>query len=311
MLVSLLERIEGIGVFSQIRGSAYAYPVLLWLHLIAVFVWGGLMLVADLRLLGVGGGREAAADTIAAYRRSKRISFLLAALCGALLFAAKAGQYTYNFWFWIKLLLLVLLGANYLILRRSLAANGACGPGRRKLAAVLSLVLWMGAVGAARGPATIKDLMHAMIDPSAEFLFDSVQIIGDRQGIREIAPQTAADWDRVRTRAGVLLKAPDLLTTPSRRVARPRDRAANPEAELETAEIQTAIEANRQDFALRAEKLREAASVVMRAVEAKDKDALFIALNDIDRACEGCHVRYWYPKDRQAVEAAREAGILP
>ena len=47
-----------------------------------------------------------------------------------------------------------------------------------------------------------------------------------------------------------------------------------------------------------------------RAVDAKDKDALFSALNDIDQACEGCHVRYWYPNDQRAVQGAKEAGIL-
>lgn len=311
MFVSLLERIEEAGLFSLIRGSAYAYPLLLWLHLIAVFVWGGLMLLSDLRLLGFGAAEEAAGDTLAVYRRPKRISFLFAAVCGVLLFATKAGQYAYNSWFWIKLLLLALLGANYLIWRRNIGANRTDALKRLKPAAVLSLALWMGAVGAARGPATIKDLMHAMIDPSAEFLFNSVQIIGDEQGIREIAPRTAADWDRIRARAEALLRAPDLVTASGRRVARPRDRAGDPDTEWETEEIQKAIAANHADFVLRAEKLREAASVVMRAIEAKDKDALFVALNDIDRACEGCHVRYWYPKDRAAVEAARQAGILP
>jgi hypothetical protein len=31
----------------------------------------------------------------------------------------------------------------------------------------------------------------------------------------------------------------------------------------------------------------------------------------IDQACEVCHLRYWYPRDQRAQEAAKAAGILP
>jgi hypothetical protein len=149
-----------------------------------------------------------------------------------------------------------------------------------------------------------------MVNPSAEFLFRSVRIIGDERGVTEIAPQTDEDWRQVRARADVLLKVPDLLTTPGRRAARPKDHAANPEVEIETAELQALLKAKRQDFELRAQKLHDAASVVMQAIDARDKQALLNALNGIDLACEGCHVRYWYPNDRRAVQAAKEAGIL-
>ncbi len=314
MFASLLERIEGIGLFSQIRDSAYAYPVLLWLHLLALLVWAGMILLTDLRLLGFWSGRDSVADVFAGFRRSKRVSFLLAALCGVLLFGAKAGQYTFNPWFWIKMLLLALLAVNYRIFRRSLGISADPSVPNRwggmRFAGGLSLLLVTGAVFAARGPATIKELMHAMVDPSAEALFDSIQYISDEQGIRDIVPRTDQDWERVRARAQVLVNAPDLLSTPGRRVARPRDRAVTPEVENETEEMQKLITTKRSDFTLRAEKLREAATKALRAAEAKDVDTLFISLNDIDLACEGCHVRYWYPKDKRAVEAAREVGIL-
>lgn len=311
MPTTFLQRIETIGLFSQIRDSTYAYPVLLWLHLVALAVWCGLMLMTDLRLLGVRAAKDGVAEAFGGYRWPKRISFLFAALCGLLLFGTRAGQYAYNPWFWFKMLLLLLLGASYLTFRRGLAANPSPGlSGKMKLAGGLSLVLWMGSVGVARGPATVKDMMHAMVDPSSEFLFDSVMIISDEEGTREIAPRTDADWDQVRARAEVLLKMPDLLTAPGRRFARPRDRAVNPQAEIETAEMQRLRSENPQEFVHRAQDLRDAMSVTMRAINAKDKDALFDAMNDIDRACEGCHVRYWYPNDKRAVEAAREAGII-
>ena len=175
MFGTLLQRIEEAGFFSQIRDSTYAYPVLLWLHLLALVAWGGMMLVTDLRLLGLGFRIDSVADVVEGLRWPKRIGFIIAAFCGALLFGAKAGQYSYNLWFWIKMMLLALLAANSLIIRRGASLSGPdrSHTGRMKLVGSLSLLLWIGLLWAARGPATVKDVMHSMVDPSADFLFQS------------------------------------------------------------------------------------------------------------------------------------------
>jgi hypothetical protein len=282
----------------------YAYPVLLWLHIVALIVWCGAMLVTDLRLLDLICKTHSLPDVIDGLRWPKRLSFTMAAVCGVLLFVGKAGEYSYNFWFWVKISLLVLLAANYLVLRRGVSGD------RMKLTGSLSLLLWMGAIWAARGPATVKDIMHSMVDPSGDFLFHSVQMISDDRGIREVAPETDAQWQDVRLRVQVLMAAPDLLSAPGLRAARPRDRSKNPEVEDEPAEVQRSLDSNRPDFARRARRLADAASVAMQAVNAKDKDALIRALDGIDKACEVCHLRYWYPKDKRAQEAAKASGIL-
>ena len=124
-------------------------------------------------------------EVIDGLRVPKRIAFGLAAVTGSVLFGAHAEQYANNPWFWTKIVLLVLIAANYLVLRRT---------GNGRLAAGLSLILWTGVVVAARGPATVKDIMHSMVDPSGDFLFHSVRTIADDQGAREIAPHTDAEW---------------------------------------------------------------------------------------------------------------------
>jgi hypothetical protein len=301
---TLLQSIQEMGLFSAIRDSAPAYPILLWLHLAALIVWGGMMLMTDLRFLGYGFSSDSVSGLIDGLRWPKRISFLIAGVCGLLLFGAKAGQYANNPWFWIKMLLLALLAANAWLLRRGHTAD------RLKLAGGLSLVLWMAAIGAARGPATVKDIMKSMVDPSADLLFGSVKIVSDDLGLREVQPRTDEEWKDVGARVQVLLDAPEFLSSPGRRAARPRDRAQSPQVENEPAEVQALMDADHADFELHARKLHDAASVVMQAVEAKDKDALFRSLNGVDVACERCHLRYWYPKDKRALEAAREAGIL-
>src|SRR6202030_2036222 len=60
--------------------------------------------------------------------------------------------------------------------------------------------------------ATIKDIMDSMVEPSGDFVFESVQEIADEQGITEKAPKTDREWENVRHHLFVLLEAPNLMT---------------------------------------------------------------------------------------------------
>jgi uncharacterized membrane protein len=286
------------GTFIGFAGSV-ASSVLLALHIVALIVLGGMIVVTDLRLLGIGLGNYSTAEIAKGLRVPKRVAFLLAAVCGVLMFAARAEEYSHNPWFWIKIGLLVLIGGIHLMFRRN-----------AKLTAALSLFLWAGAVWAARGPATVKDIMHSMVEPSGDFLFQSVRTIADEDGVREKAPHTEAEWDGVRQRLLILSELPDLLSAPNLRAARARDRSKNPEVESEPGEVQRLLDTERPDFIRRAYRLRDAASIAMNAVEKKNKDALRVALDGIDKACESCHLHYWYPNDKRAREAAKENGVI-
>lgn len=291
------------GIFIDFIGStAYTYPVLLSVHVVALVLLGGMVVLTDLRRLVLGMRSYSVRDVVDGLRLPKRIAFGLAAASGAVLFGANPVQYSRNPWFWIKIALLALIAANYLLFRRT--EDGGTG----KFASGLSLLLWMGVVVAARGPATVKDIMHSMVDPSGDFLFHSVRTIADEQGVREIAPRTDAEWENVRERLMVLLEAPNLLQ--GRRAARLRDRSKNPEVESEPEDIQKLLDADSSTFIRRAQRLQDAAIVAIKAVDAKDKDALLLGLDGIDKACESCHLRYWYPKDKRAHEAAKQDGIV-
>jgi cytochrome c556 len=158
--------------------------------------------------------------------------------------------------------------------------------------------------------ATIKDIMDSMVDPSGDFMFESVQEISDEKGIREKAPQTDEEWEEVRRRVFVLLEAPNLLTMEGRKVAQPGEKSKNPQVELQPEEIQKLIDGDRTSFIRRARRLQDAAALSLQAVQAKDKDALLQAIDKIDKACENCHLHYWYPNDKRAQQAAKEDGIV-
>jgi hypothetical protein len=88
-------------------------------------------------------------DVIGRSRWPKRIGFLLAATCGFLLFSSKAEEYYYNLYFRAKISLLVLVAVHALVFRKSVYRDADLDvtpepPPRAKLAAALSLFLWLG-----------------------------------------------------------------------------------------------------------------------------------------------------------------------
>ena len=157
--------------------------------------------------------------------------------------------------------------------------------------------------------ATIKDLMDAMVDPSAEYLFDNIVEIVDETGTIDKTPKTDEEWKEVRRRALMLVEAPNLLVTPGRRVAQPGEKAEYPEVELVPEQIQKLIDDDRDAFVRRARRLQDSATLALKAIDARDKKALFSRLGDVDKACESCHLHYWYPNDKRAQAAAREEGV--
>ena len=157
---------------------------------------------------------------------------------------------------------------------------------------------------------TIRDIMDSMVDPSADFLFESVSQIVDESGTRNIEPRTDEEWAEVRRRATNLFEAPNLVAMEGRKVAKAEDRAEYPEAELQPAEIQKLIDADRASFKRRAKRLQDSAAEALSAIDKKDKNELFNALVHIDHACENCHLHYWYPNDKRAWEAAKEEGLV-
>jgi cytochrome c556 len=183
--------------------------------------------------------------------------------------------------------------------------------------AIATLLMLAGACNKVGAPAvdllrtaTIKDIMDSMVDPSGDFLFESIVVIADENGITEKAPRTDDEWEQVRHHAIILLEAPNLLTMDGRRVARSGEKAQNPEVELHPEDIQKLVDGDRPSFIRRARKLQDAAALALKAIEAKDTDELFQAIESIDKACENCHLHYWYPNDKRAQEAAKEQGIV-
>ncbi len=148
--------LENLTPFSSLRSSAYVYPVILALHLSAISLFGATIVASDLRLLGVALSASPVSDVLRRLRTPKRIGFIFAATCGFCLFAAKAEEYYYNPYFRLKMLLFALIAIHALVFQSSVYGEPAepdpawPRPLRAKLAAVLSLTLWIAVLCAGR-----------------------------------------------------------------------------------------------------------------------------------------------------------------
>lgn len=142
--------------FTSLRESALVYPIVMSLHLASIAVFGGLILMTDLRLLGVALKSMSVSEVVAQTRVWKRVGFVIMVTCGVLLAGSKLDKYYDNPYFQIKLTLLVLVGVHALIFRPRVYSRtdeidrAPSVPGVAKTAAWLSLILWVGILSMGR-----------------------------------------------------------------------------------------------------------------------------------------------------------------
>jgi hypothetical protein len=145
--------------------------------------------------------------------------------------------------------------------------------------------------------ATIKDLMDAQIDPSADFIWNSVSTMVTPAGSVTKAPRNPEEWKEVRRHAITLLEATNLMIMPGRHVANPGEKADDPKVELAPEEIEAKINQDRESWNKHVQDLFDSTMETLKTIDNKDADALFNISNKIDAACESCHKKYWYPND--------------
>jgi hypothetical protein len=104
-----------------------------------------------------------------------------------------------------------------------------------------------------------------------------------------------------------LVEATNLLLMEGRKVARPGEKAENPDVELGPEEIQTVIDGDRAAWVKFAHGLHDAGMVALKAIDEKNVQGLQDAGEGIDNACEQCHLKYWYPSGTQFDEAKKAA----
>jgi hypothetical protein len=146
-ILSAFEWIEATGFAVAINNSLYAFALIESVHLVALAVIGGAVLVVDLRTLGVGFRRQPVADVALAARPWLIGSLVLILATGFLLFASlAASKYYYNVAYWWKMSFLLAAIIFTFAVRQPIALGdaGRSQSGLAKVVAVVSVSLWFG-----------------------------------------------------------------------------------------------------------------------------------------------------------------------
>jgi hypothetical protein len=147
---------------------------------------------------------------------------------------------------------------------------------------------------------SVKELMRDMLDPIADNIFDAIGTVETKDGVVETFPKTDEDWDKVRIGAVTIAEGVYLLKVPRPFApAGDENNSTGPEPEeLSPAQIQAKLDADPVLWNAKIEALRNVGLEVLDIVNRRDAQALWGAAEDLDRACESCHIEYWYPGER-------------
>jgi hypothetical protein len=152
-----------------------------------------------------------------------------------------------------------------------------------------------------RADATVRDLMQAIVDPAADAIWESVEVVATLDGVVRTQPETDEDWQGLRRHAITLMEAGDLLMIPGRRVADEGAPAGDARVDRAPGEIEQHIAGDRAAWVSHARTLQRAAARTIEAIDAKNVTALTEAGEALDLACERCHQTYWYRASPQPV----------
>jgi hypothetical protein len=145
--------------------------------------------------------------------------------------------------------------------------------------------------------ASVQELMHAIVDPAADRVWDSVGTTVTAKGADEKQPKTDEEWREVEGGAITLVEATNLLVMPGRRMVPVNGKMLDEgfEGVLTAAEAQHRLEEQRAVFVQFALSLRDVATRLQKASAERNTEALFNLGTEMDGICEGCHMTFWYP----------------
>src|ERR1700722_5037145 len=150
--MTISESMQSIDFLTALRESALMYPIVLGTHLMCIAVFGGMILMTDLRLLGLSLKSLTITEVVGGLRPWKRLGGVIMITCGLLLATSEAVKYAPNPYFWTKMTILALIGIHALVFRPIVYNNteeldrSPTIPSKAKVAAYLSLALWLGMV---------------------------------------------------------------------------------------------------------------------------------------------------------------------
>lgn len=151
-LHALFETVHNWPSSIAIRESVNGYPALLTTHVISMCLFAGLVIMMDLRLVGIGNVRTPFSQVQKKLFPWQMGGLAVSSITGLILVYGEPLRFYGNIFFWVKTAMMAFAGINavafHLITYRSVAAwdNSTMTPFGAKLAGGLSLFLWAGVI---------------------------------------------------------------------------------------------------------------------------------------------------------------------
>ncbi len=152
----LIAYFEDSGLANSIRENDVLFPLIESVHVVAICLVVGSILVLDLRLLGLASIHRPVSRLTAAILPVTWGAFAVAATSGFLLFISNATKYLANGYFVAKIILICAAGLNMIIFHGISAKDlpqwekEPSPPLRARLAGALSILLWIAVVACGR-----------------------------------------------------------------------------------------------------------------------------------------------------------------
>jgi hypothetical protein len=154
-IADLLNTIEGWPISTVMRGETpgteWVFPIVETLHVMAFTIVVGSIAMVDLRLLGITSRNSTVSRLTKEVLPWTWTAWVMAAVCGSLLFLGKAETYAGNLQFRLKFVCMGLAALNMLVFhfgayRQVARWDSGEPPASAKMAGALSMSLWIAVV---------------------------------------------------------------------------------------------------------------------------------------------------------------------
>ena len=149
-MLPFFEWCEATAIGQVVRNSLWLFPVIEATHLLGLCLLGGSLLIVDLRMLGLGLGRQPIGEVARAARPWLVAGVVVMFVTGGSLFLSEAVKCYYNPSFWVKITTLPVALLFTFGVRQRIAVRAVDVSARSRLAAVGSLALWFTVAAAGR-----------------------------------------------------------------------------------------------------------------------------------------------------------------
>lgn len=154
------EALENVSWVKTFSSTGWMYASVSVIHYFSMFIFIGLTVILDLRILGVAARRQTATELAEQCSPWAWTFLVLALVSGFLEFSTIAGDYVQTWPFRVKMLVILVAIIFTIIVRRNVPKwdRLPAMPAAARVLAVVSLVLWVGAILAGTEIASLTGL---------------------------------------------------------------------------------------------------------------------------------------------------------